>query len=92
MTSTSSVDFVKLFDKYLEFLRLFDKYLEFLRQAFQVLVVLPRYGRDSPQTESIEGRQKRLLMTNALKMLRMIKMMRRRKKINVFEISTLRLR
>ena len=92
MNSTSSVDFVKLFDKYLEFLRLFDKYLDFLWKAFQVLVVLPRYGRDSPQTESIEGRQKRFLMTNALMMLRMMKMMMRRKKINVFEIPTLRLR
>ena len=92
MTSTSSVDFVKLFDKYLEFLRLFDKYLEFLRHAFQVLVVLPRYARDSPQTESLEGRQKRFLMTNALMVLRMMKMMMRRKNINVFEMSTLRLR
>ena len=50
MTSASSVDFVKIFDKYMEFLRHEIRY--------QVLVVLPRYGRDSPKTfESIEGRQ-----------------------------------
>ena len=49
------------------------------------------YGRDSPNTESIEGMQKAFLMTNTLMMLRMMKMMVMRRKINVFDTSTLRL-